>query len=85
MSPDFCRGADHVEPPSISDGGPAFSGAPQGMVTVRDYFAAKALIGMLAYSHVSPTHGNWQENASYSRVAAAAFEYADAMMMERDK
>lgn len=57
----------------------------QDGMTLRDYFAAKALQGMLANSHCCPNKGNWQENSRPSDVAMAAFEYADAMLAERVK
>jgi hypothetical protein len=66
------------------DGGPAFPtdlyydekriGQSDGM-TLRDYFAAKAMQGMLA------------EDCDYvwTSLAAAAYECADAMLKERVK
>ena len=60
-------------------GGPAFplkepmSNDFQGM-TLRDYFAAKALQGMLAYP---------DEEATYDNCACWAYQYADAMLEER--
>jgi hypothetical protein len=44
-------------------------------MTLRDYFAAKAMQGMLAEgrTHLSET------------VAKASYEYADAMLKARDK
>ena len=70
------------------DGGPAFpheyGDACPGM-TLRDYFAAKAMQGLLA----CPVDGRdlktgklWECTAD--RVAAA-YSYADAMLAERDK
>lgn len=66
-----------------NDGGPAFPTGPnklpgyssQGMA-LRDYFAAKALVGMLADPEV---------NAAESQFAAAAYRLADAMLAEREK
>lgn len=68
----------------IKDGGPAFpchtnprpgtlNEAPQGM-TLRDYFAAKALGGMLADPHFNPD----PEDA-----ARVSYNYADAMLRVR--
>lgn len=51
---------------------------------LRDYFAAKAMAGCLAYSYVGP-NGNWQENATPEGVAEYAYKLADAMLAERDK
>ena len=77
---------------SKDDGGPAFpvtasDGGPCGFqsrdftgVTVRDYFAAKALQGMLASdSSVDRTKVNKK------KWAKVALEFADAMIEERAK
>jgi len=69
----------------VKNGGPAFPLPGDGFttwdgMTLRDYFAAAALQGMLAYSHVNPSSGNWTENSSPVNVAAAAYDYADAML-----
>ena len=68
----------------MKDGGPAFpvpdidgSAVCEGM-TLRDYFAAKAMQGMLAYPHASTT-------AEPEAYAEAAYEIADAMIQERSK
>jgi len=76
---------------AIKDGGPAFptnfdmstfTHENQGMA-LRDYFAAAALQGMLAYSYVSPRNGNWHENSDERGVAVMAYMYADAMLEVR--
>ena len=54
----------------------------EGM-TLRDYFAAKAMQGCLAYSHVSPQWGNFHENCTPNKVAAYAYLMADAMLEAR--
>lgn len=51
---------------------------------LRDYFAAKAMQGMLAYSTNNEMSGNWSNNASSETVAKGAYEYADAMMKARE-
>jgi len=51
--------------------------------TLRDEFAMAALTGMLAYSHVNPSCGNYHENASVESVAIDAYVYADAMLRAR--
>ena len=56
-----------------------------GGMTLRDYFAAKALTGMLAYSHVNPSIGNYHENCTPAAVAMDAYALADAMLAERAK
>jgi hypothetical protein len=68
-------------------GGPAFpgtqyangiqpSGFSQGM-TLRDYFAAKAMQAMLA-------HPNSSDTAGPESYAAAAYKMADAMLKARE-
>lgn len=52
---------------------------------LRDYFAAKAMQGMLAYSTNNEMSGNWSNNASSETVAKEAYEYADAMMKAREQ
>jgi hypothetical protein len=64
---------------TISDGGPAFPTPPgvqhnDGM-TLRDYFAAKALQGLLADSE---REGTWSE------FAEDAYSCADAMLKARE-
>ena len=49
---------------------------PSAGMTLRDYFAAKALLGMII---LPDSHG------SYSQFADEAYKYADAMIAERDK
>lgn len=49
--------------------------AQPGM-TLRDYFAAKALAGMAANPHWEPTHGE-------AETAKAAYKLADAMLAAR--
>ena len=73
-------------------GGPAFpvlpplsgdvsaSGYPypaEGM-TLRDYFAAKAMAAMC-------TGGMWPEVAHYKEIVMRSWELADAMLKERSK
>ena len=81
-----------------SDGGPAYpvtyshehNGGIQNFqewsgMSLRDWFAGQALVGMLAYSHVNPQRGNYHENCSVEGAAADAYRYADAMLAEREK
>jgi hypothetical protein len=64
------------------DGGPAFPthlNLTQGM-TLRDYFAAKAMVGFIAYAtqkgiYVPPD----------DELASASYQLADALMKERNK
>ncbi len=81
----------------IDDGGPAFPLTgfetdptegdreevfSRGM-TLRDWFAGMALQGMLAYSYVSSSSGNYHENCTISQASQRAFIYADAMIEAR--
>ena len=66
---------------SDDDGGPAFSvprDAPADGMSLRDYFAAKAMAAMLTIEDV---HLNYVE----SQLARWAYEQADAMLAERNK
>jgi hypothetical protein len=54
-------------------------------VSLRDYFAAAALTGCLAYSYVNPLHGNYHENCGNKDLAADVYDIADAMLAERNK
>ncbi|ARK86083.1 hypothetical protein [Burkholderia pseudomallei] len=82
----------------INDGGPAFPVADpfalnprdkaemerlaSGM-TLRDYFAAKAMAGMLAYPGCE-SRGSHHNNNTPDGVATMAYEYADAMLRARE-
>ena len=67
----------------INDGGPAFPvyDADSGLViygaTIRDYFAGQALVGLLAIE-------TKYDKRSQSGTAREAYEYADAMIEERE-
>ena len=63
-------------------GGPAFPSTSNGMLlsigmTLRDYFAAKAMQAMLA-------HPNSSDTAGPESYAAAAYKMADAMLKARN-
>lgn len=72
---------------SKDTGGPAFptdgfkydsiNGGHQSGMTLRDYFAAKAMHGMLA----NPTRGSFNCEATSSN----SYAMADAMLAERNK
>lgn len=74
----------------IDDGGPAFPGI-QGNdeysnpylpgMSLRDYFAGQALIGLYAGSNDDT--GNWAGFAKAAPLAETAFEIADAMLAAR--
>lgn len=79
------------------DGGPAFArpGSPQGKfsdsrvprdqegMSLRDYFAAKALQGMLSF----PGNEQWGDfvRMGFGLAAETAYNYADAMIAQRNK
>jgi hypothetical protein len=52
-------------------------GQPEAGMTLRDYFAAKAMQGMFDY---------WDENPhlEFEHIADCAYDMADAMMKVRD-
>lgn len=75
------------------DGGLAFPisvAMPGGVVavdkgmTLRDYFAAKAMQGMLAYPG-DDQRGSHHNNNDAEGVASMSYAYADAMLAERAK
>ena len=74
----------------MKDGGPAFPSLCEihgparidsGM-SLRDYFAAKAMQGMLAGILAD---GSSITSEGFQKCAAATFEMADAMLAEREK
>jgi len=80
----------------LDDGGPAFpvpetfdrDGDPQWTVdlrgmSLRDYFAAKAMSGLLADPEERPTTAGLR--VFYKATAETAYEIADAMLAERAK
>jgi hypothetical protein len=62
--------------PHPKDGG-AWGNDPVPGLSIRDYFAAKAMQGVLS----SPNYGVYGEDA----LAALAYKIADAMLREREK
>lgn len=77
----------------MNDGGPAFAiGIPasppehgiyfQSGMTLRDYFAAKAMQAIIAKS---PFLDNPQTFEVYQKTAIGAYDYADAMLAHRSK
>lgn len=84
--------------PESAQGGPAFPTATYeydgqgnvlpyqaGGLSLRDYFAAKALNGLLSYSYCNPATGNYIENCGPAGVASAAYGYADEMLKARQQ
>ena len=65
----------------MNDGGSAFpspTGNPMqdGGITVRDFFAAKAILGLIPFL---------QQNSPINEFAIRAYQIADAMLAERAK
>jgi len=83
----------------INDGGPAFpredyqtdyAGGQRGM-TLRDYFAAKAMAAMLSHNEKlcirlanEPEHVDAVPRSTACCVAEGAYEMADAMLKARE-
>lgn len=71
----------------INDGGPAFPNEPEGAgsrwanwdmgMTLRDYFAAKAMQGMFA------AFRHWPRDYEHGEVGKHAYQAADAMLAAR--
>lgn len=64
------------------DGGPELPGGEVGGMTLRDYFAAKAMQGVLSNFNGNVGVGNDETN---SGISACAYAIADAMLKERSK
>ena len=68
---------------SKDNGGPAFpenwNGQQVSGMTLRDYFAAKALAGLAA----NPSMISARDSGAISYVVGAAYAVADAMILER--
>ncbi len=71
--PAFPRSAGYSAP----DGRPEYSNGAQKGLSLRDYFAAAALQGLVGATQ-SMTH------VTVSMVAEEAYQYADAMLEARD-
>jgi hypothetical protein len=70
------------------NGGPAFpytaySGIPESGMTLRDYFAAKAMQGLMGRSWQDPATGSAPDNV-FDLWAKAAYATADAMLKARE-
>ena len=64
--------------PKKGDGGNAFPYASYRGMSLRDYFAGQALAGILA-------NPDWYRGSERQSVATAAYNYADAMLAERER
>lgn len=78
---------------SNNTGGPAFPAGnfehkTEGM-TLRDYFAGKALQGYIAYMGCGPDKvdpiGKDESEPNKTVIARCAYKFADAMIAEREK
>lgn len=82
----------------MNDGGPAFPlqnnfNGPDALtgITVRDYFAAKAMLGILnTFSNQASIHGFFADAEAMKMngkdlVSHQAYEQADSMLAEREK
>lgn len=58
-----------------NNGGPAFSQIGGQGLTIRDYFAGKALVGLLAKGGFTYT---------YIEIVISSYRIADAMIAERE-
>jgi len=73
---------------SIDTGGPAFPATNhhghklEGM-TLRDYFAAKAMQGLIAHEERAKQLGSHNLGDFDVRVAVCAYRYADSMLEAR--
>ena len=56
----------------------------QGGMTLRDYFAAKAMQGLIAHEERAKQLGSHNLGDFDERVAVAAYRYADAMLKARE-
>lgn len=82
---------------TINDGGPAFSGSYEefdcdndrwrvvssGGMTLRDYFAAKAMVGIMAMI-AAGRHDPRSGMSAEASVAVDAYRMADAMLKARE-
>lgn len=74
----------------VADGGPAAPTADYGVrpgMTLRDWFAGKALMGLLSDPSEQPDDDSTDEGitAFYHETAAACYEIADAMLAARER
>lgn len=78
--------------PHIKTGGAAFPANPNNAhcepgMTLRDYFAAKALVGLFAMEanpHVGEVCEPFRINKDCDDMACAAYKLADAMLAARE-
>jgi len=71
-----------------NDGGPAFPGTidkraleqPAAGMSLRDFFAAAALTGLMSDMGLRPS-----SEAEFTEASRRLYQFADAMLAERDK
>lgn len=78
------------EPPAPADGGPAFGdrAIKQGGLTIRDYFAASALQGMMANEAAVQRYATQSQAEGFEPITlmtTMAYYAADTMLQERAK
>ena len=69
-----------------NDGGPAFplnNNERHGM-SLRDYFAAQALVGVIA-ARTTLSVENINDDINQESIAEECYEIADAMLVERER
>jgi hypothetical protein len=59
---------------------PAWSG-----MTLRDYFAAKAMQGFLSNDNLLRESCKWHKDGSETSIAVLAYDQADAMLKAREE
>jgi len=59
-------------------------GEPEKGMTLRDYFAAKAMQGFLSNDNLLKDACEWHKDGSEISIAVLAYDQADAMMKARD-
>lgn len=81
----------------MNTGGPAFPGPyvndkggleavwKQGGMTLRDYFAAKAMQGLIAHEERAKPLASCNLGDFDVRVSVCAYRYADAMLKAREQ
>lgn len=70
---------------SNNNGGPAFPGERGHGLTIRDYFAAKAMQGYIAYMGCEAEATGFMGGQNSKVLALNAYKFADAMIVEREK
>jgi hypothetical protein len=68
----------------VEDGGPAFPSADNPGMSLRDYFAAKAMQTILASQYVDGIYVGDSDNDSEFMCARSAYMMADAMINTRN-